>query len=128
MVKLVQCVTRRPHLRVEEFRAAWDAYGDRLRAAAAGLGATRVTLSTRLETPLNEAMAEAHSSALPYDGVAEIAWPSGRAVVAGAALPGTRERIERVRATQEEFVDAAHSAFFFVHEQVLFDEHGSTGG
>ena len=70
MVKLVQCVRRRPHLAVDEFRAAWEAYGGRLREAAAELGAVSVTLSTTLETPLNDALRESRGSATPFDGIA----------------------------------------------------------
>lgn len=119
MIKLVQCVRKRPRLSTEEFRAAWEAYGDRLREVAIELGATRVTLSTTLETPLNDALAAARGSARAFDGVAEIAWPSGKSILADAALPGARERIARLRALQEQFVDPGRSAFFFVHELEL---------
>ena len=122
MVKLVQCVSRRPNLEVDEFRAAWEKYGARLRATATALGATRVTLSTTLETPLNDALAEARGSALPFDGVAEIVWPSGAKILAEASLPATRAQIARLRAFQDQFVDPGRSAFFFVHEQELLGE------
>jgi hypothetical protein len=122
MIKLVQCVRRRPRLTVDEFRAAWETYGERLREVAIELGATRVTLSTTLETPLNDALAAARGSARPYDGVAEVAWPSGGSILADAALPGARERIVRLRALQERFVDAGRSTFFFVHEQEVLGE------
>lgn len=122
MVKLVQCVSRRPYLQVDEFRAAWERYGASLRAAAAELGAVRVTLSTTLETPLNDALAESRGAAEPFDGVAEIVWPDAPAILAGAKLPGARERIASLRAAQEAFVDPSRSSFFFVHEQTLLGE------
>jgi hypothetical protein len=122
MVKLVQCIRRRPRFGVDDFRAAWEEYGEHLRAAAIELGATRVTLSTTLETPLNDALAVARGSALAFDGVAEIAWPSGTALLAEAALPATRARIARLREFQEQFADPGRSAFFFVHEEQLLGE------
>ena len=122
MVKLVQCIRKQSRLGVDEFRAAWEGYGERLRAVAIELGAVRVTLSTTLETPLNDALAAARGSARAFDGVAEIAWPSGSAILADATHPGTRERIARLRALQEEFADPGHSSFFFVHEQELLGE------
>ncbi|MBP1644421.1 MAG: hypothetical protein H6Q03_3090, partial [Acidobacteria bacterium] len=47
---------------------------------------------------------------------------NGKKILADAALPATRERIARLRAFQEQFVDAGRSAFFFVHEQELLGE------
>ena len=122
MIKLVQCVRKRPRLTTEEFRVAWEEYAGRLREAALELGAIRVTLSTTLETPLNDALAAARGSARAYDGVAEIVWTHGKKILADAALPATRERIARLREFQEQFVDAGRSAFFFVHEQELLGE------
>lgn len=119
MVKLVQCIRRRPGLGVDAFRTAWEGYGERLRDLAIELGATRVSLSTTLETPLNDALMAARGSVLPFDGIAEIAWPNGSAVLADAALPAMRERITRLRALQEGFADPGRSAFFFVHELEL---------
>ena len=127
MIKLVQCIRKRTHFGVDEFRAAWEGYGERLRAVAIELGAVRVTLSTTLETPLNDALAAARGSARACAGVAEIVWPSGAAILADATLPGTRERIARLRALQEEFADPGHSSFFFVHEQELLGERESSG-
>ena len=125
MIKLVHCVRKRPRLSVEEFRAAWEIFADRLREVAIELGATRVTLSTTLETPLNEALAAARGSAQPFDGVAEIVWPSGAKILAEASLPATRAQIARLRAFQDQFVDPGRSAFFFVHEQELLGERES---
>lgn len=127
MVKLVQCIRSLPRLGVEDFRAAWENYGEHLRAVAIELGACRVALSTTLETPLNDALAAARGSARAFDGVAEIVWASGAAILADASLPGARERIARLRKLQQEFADPARSSFFFVHEQVLLGEDESGG-
>ncbi len=114
-------------MKVDEFRAAWEEYGDRLREAALELGASRVTLSTTLETPLNDALAAARGSAAPFDGIAEIVWPSGAAILAEANLPRTRDRIARLRALQDLFVEPSRSAFFFVHEHELVAEREKRG-
>lgn len=121
MIKLVHCVRRQPRLSVDEFRAAWEQFGERLREVALETGAVAVTLSTTLETPLNDALAAARGSAQPFDGVAEIAWTSGATILADAALPATRDRIARLRGFQDRFVDPGRSAFFFVHEQDLLE-------
>jgi hypothetical protein len=122
MIKLMQCVCRRPHLKIEEFREAWDSFSERLREVALDLGATRVTLSTTLETPLNDALAAARGSTVRFDGVAEIVWPRGAALLSAAALPASRERIASLRVLQDEFADPGRSAYFFVHEQDLLEE------
>jgi hypothetical protein len=127
MIKLVQCIRRRPKLGVDDFRAAWESYGERLSEIASELGAVRVTLSTTLETPLNDALAAARGSVRAFDGVAEIVWPTGAAVLEEANQPATRERIARLRALQEEFADPGKSSFFFVLEQELLGELGARG-
>jgi hypothetical protein len=119
MVKLIQCIRRRPQLGVDEFRTVWEEYGEQLRSIAIELGAVRVSLSTTLETPLNEALAAARGSALAFDGIAEVAWPGGAAILADAAAPGTRERLGRLRVMQEKFADPGRSSFFFAHEHEL---------
>ena len=124
MVKLVQCIRRKPGLTVEEFRAAWEAYGERLRVMAIELGAERVVLSTTLETPLNEALASARGSVLPFDGVAEVIWRRGSDILADARVPATRERLAALRGFQETFADVGRSAFFFAHQQEMLDPAG----
>lgn len=119
MIKLVHCVRRQPHLSVAEFRSAWEVFSERLHDVALELGAIHVSISTTLEIPLNEALQEARGASRPFDGIAEIGWARGAGVFAEAGLPGARERIALLRALQDEFVDPAASAFFFVHEQEL---------
>ena len=122
MIKLVQCIRRHSGLGVEEFRTAWERYGELLRQVAIELGAVRVTLSTTLETPLNDALAAARGSVQAFDGVAEISWPNGAAILADTAPPATRARIASLRVLQEKFADPVLSAFFFVHEQELLGD------
>jgi hypothetical protein len=125
MIKLVHCVRKRPRLSVDEFRAAWEEFGERAREIAAELGAVRFTLSTTLETPLNEALAAARGSSQPFDGIAEIVWTSGAKILAEASLPATRAQIARLRSFQDQFADPGRSAFFFVHEQELLGERAA---
>ena len=127
MIKLVHCVRRKPRLSINEFRAAWEEFAERAREIGVELGAVRVTISTTLETPLNDALAAARGSSQPFDGVAEFVWPSGAKILAEASLPATRAQIARLRAFQDQFVDPGRSAFFFVHEQELLGEREAPG-
>jgi hypothetical protein len=122
MIKLVQCVRRLPRLSVLEFRDAWEAYGEKLRTLALELGASRASLSTTLETPLNAAFREARNTEEPYDGVAEIVWASGTRALADADQPAARRRIGELRADQERFLDLPRCAVFFVHESDVLDD------
>jgi hypothetical protein len=124
MVKYVQCIRRRPDLSVEEFRAGWERYSERLRALALELGARRATVATTLESPLNEHLVAARGSAEPFDGVAEVVWRNGAQAFADAARPATAARLAGLRALQEQFADVASSSYFFTHELELLDEGG----
>ena len=90
--------------------------------AATELGASGARLSTTLQTSVNEALTEARGSAEPFDGVAEVLWPSGSEVVAAANVPWMRERIAALRRDQESFLDVAASSFFFVHELDVLED------
>ena len=119
MIKLVQCVRKQPHLTVDQL-PGWEVYAERLRTAAIELGAVRVTWSTTLETPLNDALAESRGSAVPFDGVAEIAWLRGAEILARRVAPGDLgAHRRRLRAFQETFADVGRSAFFFYEEELL---------
>lgn len=122
MIKLVQCVRRRPDLSIAEFRDAWEQYGDRLAVAATELGAAGARLSTTLQTAVNEALTEARGSTEPFDGVAEVLWPSGSEIAAAANVPWMRERIAELRRYQESFIDIGASSFFFVHELDVLED------
>ncbi len=122
MIKLVQCVRRSPALSIAEFRDAWEQYGDRLAVAATELGAAGARLSTTLQTSINQELTEARGSAEPFDGVAEVLWPSGSEVLAAANVPWMRERIAEMRRYQASFIDVAASSFFFVHELDVLEE------
>lgn len=122
MVKLVQCVRRRPGSTIAEFRAAWEDYGRELRRMALEMGAIGARLSTTLESPVNEALRRQRGSAEPFDGIAEVVWTRGSEALASAEEPATVERIAAFRKLQEGFADVSASAFFFVHEIDVYEE------
>lgn len=122
MIKLIQCVRRRPPLSIAEFRKHWEQYGERLAVAATEMSASGARLSTTLRTSVNEELTAGRGSAEAFDGVAEVLWPSGSEVLAAANLPWMRERIAELRRYQESFIDVASSSFFFVHEMDVLEE------
>lgn len=119
MLKWVQCVRRRPELTVVQFRRAWRDYGEEVVALGAEIGAFRVEVSASLAV---EAAAEwqlTRGSAAPFDGLAEIHF-SGSAPEFFRALEGKepRQRVARLLALQEDFVDIPHSCFFLASQDV----------
>ncbi len=119
MLKWVQCVRRRPELSVAAFRRLWQEYGEETVSLGAEIGAFRVEVSAALVVGANVEWALRRGSAAPFDGLAEIHF-SGSAPEFFEALgkPGTRERVEKLLALQEDFVDVPHSCFFLASQDV----------
>jgi hypothetical protein len=122
MIKLLQCVRKRPELSVLEFRKAWEAHGERLSAMAPAVGAERVVLSTALEVGPGRRIAEERGTLAGFDGVAEIWWTRGLEVLEAAEREGVRKLIEEGRAEQARFIDVSTSCVFFVQDQVVFEQ------
>ena len=119
MLKWVQCVRRRPELTVVEFRRYWLEYGEEIVALGAEIGAFRVEVSAALVVGANAEWQLRRGSAAPFDGLAEIHF-SGSAPDFFAALeqPETRNRVGRLLALLDEFVDVPHSCFFVASQDV----------
>jgi len=119
VLKWVQCIRRRPELTVVEFRRSWLEYGEEVVALAAELGATRVEVSAALAVEANTAWQQQRGSAAPFDGLAEIHF-QGSAPEFFRRLdePGPKERVGRLLAMQDDFVDVAHSCFFLASQDV----------
>lgn len=119
MLKWVQCVRRRPELTVVEFRRIWREYGEEVVALGAELGAFRVEVSASLAVEANAEWQLRRGSAAPFDGLAEIHF-SGSAPEFFRALEGTepRQRVARLLALQEDFVDVPRSCFFLASQDV----------
>lgn len=119
MLKWVQCVRRRPELTVVEFRRIWREYGEEVVALGAELGAYRVEVSASLAVEANVEWRLSRGSAAPFDGLAEVHF-SGSAPEFFRALEEKepKERIAKLRALQEDFVDVPHSCFFLASQDV----------
>ena len=119
MLKWVQCIRRRPELTVVAFRRSWLEYGEEVVSLAAEIGATRVEVSAALAVEANAAWQEHRGSAAPFDGLAEIHFlGSAPEFFRRLEEPGPAERVARLLALQEDFVDVAHSCFFVASQDV----------
>lgn len=121
MVKLVQCVRRKPEVSLADFREKWRAYGEMIKAGAVVLGGVRCTLSTALAVEENLLFALRRGTQEPFDGIAEIWFESAPAAIAILKRPDWHEGLARFQAFQESFVDMEQSSFFYAIEDEVFD-------
>ena len=124
MVKLIQCVRRRPDVPLMEFRQVWEEYGERLRGLATALGAVRVSVSTTLEVEANRRLLTRRISLEPFDGLAEVWWPRAYEALEAAEEEEFSARIDELWRFQASFLEIETSSFFFTIESVLFDRRG----
>jgi hypothetical protein len=118
MVKLVQCVRRRPEVSLTDFRDRWRKYGDMIKAGSVATGGVRCTLSTTLAVKANLMMRGAEA---PFDGIAEIWFESAPALLEALKRPEWQGQMETFWAFQESFVDLNRSSFFWAIEDEVFD-------
>lgn len=118
MVKLVQCVRRRPGVSLTDFRDRWREYGDMIKAGSVATGGVRCTLSTTLAVKANLMTRGAEE---PFDGIAEIWFESAPALLEALKRPEWQGQMETFWAFQESFVDLSRSSFFWAIEDEVFD-------
>jgi hypothetical protein len=121
MIKLIQCVRRKPDMTVSEFRKHWEIYRDALNDLARSSGAVRATVNTELEVPQNTSLMTNRGTATPFDGVLEVWWKKGPDMLAFFNRPDIQARLKDIRLLQEEFMDLARSSFFFASEETLLE-------
>ncbi len=122
MIKLLQCVRKKPALSDSEFRKRWKEYGATLGELAEELHAVRVTLSTTLAIDLNRQITEERGTVPAYDGVAEISWERGSELMEAAEQDEMKKRIAKLRCFQESFLELSTSSIFLVWEEVVQDK------
>jgi hypothetical protein len=121
MIKLIQCIARKPELSVPEFRSHLVEYRDRVQRLADALDAVRVTVCPTLQVEQNLEIMLSRGTSEPFDAVVAI-WLE-RAPDLGAGTDGehVRSLLDEMRELQREFMDLTHSSFFFAAEDVVFD-------
>jgi EthD domain len=123
MIKLMQCIRRKPQLSVAEFRQHWDRYKEAWLELAKLSEARRMVTSIGLDIDLNASIQLARGTREPFDGVLEIWWESGDHVDRCIQNPALQGKLASMRRFQEEFIDLASSSIFFTSE----DEHFGGG-
>lgn len=124
MVKLVQCVRRKPEIPLADFRERWRRYGEKIKEGSVVLGGVRCTLSTTLAVKAN---LQTRGGEEPFDGIAEIWFESAPAVMEAFRRPEWKGNMEAFWAFQESFVDLNRSSFFWAIEDEVFDWSSELG-
>ncbi len=121
MIKLIQCVHRKPEISLQEFRRRWEDYGQVIMKATAEVHAVRCTLSTTLVIKENLQIVLNRGTAQPFDGVAEIWFEDAPRVVDLIQQPEFQAQIRAFQSFQESFIDLESSAFFLAAEDAVFE-------
>lgn len=117
MIKIMQCIRRKPQLSVAEFRQHWDRYKETWLELAKLSSAKRMVTSIGLEIDQNTSIKLARGTGEPFDGVLEVWWENGGQVVKHMDDPALKDKLASMRKLQEEFVELGSSSFFFASEE-----------
>ena len=121
MVKLTFVIRRKPEVAEEEFHRYWsEDHAQLVSSLAETLRIRRYVQSHRIETPIDEALAESRGiTAEPHDGVAELWWDSVEDLVAvmsdEAGLAASAALLE----DEARFIDLPASTIWFNEEHEI---------
>ncbi len=116
MIKLMFCLRRAPHLTREQFQDYWRNHHAPLVAARArALGVVRYVQCHSLADDLAAPLSRSRGSPEPYDGVAELWWPS-TTQMGGPERDAARRAGAELLADEKQFIDLAASPIFFTEE------------
>jgi hypothetical protein len=118
VIRLVFLLRRRPGLSLAEFSDRWRLdHAPIVAGNQTALGVLRYTQTHRVEDSMNEAMARARGGMEePYDGVAELWWPSEDALRESGSTNAGRRAGADLLADEAEFIDLAASPLWLAHE------------
>lgn len=123
MVKLVQCIARKPGMDAVEFRTHWNNYGKVLEELVRGRpNIVRYRLSTTLLVDENVRFMIDYGMPAPYDGLVEI-WVEDAMLTTRNLRenPEAKAQMQKLGALLREFVDPEKSTMFYTAEEMTFD-------
>jgi uncharacterized protein (TIGR02118 family) len=118
MIRLTFVLRRKPSMSLADFQEYWrTSHGPLVAKHAATLNIVRYVQVHALEDPANQQLASARGKMEPpYDGVAELWWPSREALAenlrSGAGQAAGRELLE----DENRFIDLANSPLWLAYE------------
>lgn len=121
MIKLVFCLTRLPHLSLEEFQTYWlQTHGPLVRSHAAALKIRRYVQShTADNAAMNQAIAASRGAPEGFDGVAELWWDSVEDFASATSTPKGREAARILLQDERRFIDHSRSPLWISVEHPI---------
>ena len=121
MIDVVMCIRRRADLDPEEFRRYWlTEHGERVKRAAATIGAVRYVQYQTIDTGLEEIVQGSRGGpADRFDGVAVISFDSLDDMAEKGAEPDALAVAEQLLVDEATFIDHAASLIWFTEHHDL---------
>ncbi len=121
MIKIVMCMTRLPHLTLEEFHRYWlEEHAPLVKEAAAALRIRRYRQGHYFSDPRIAPPIAARACGVgAFDGVAELWWDSLEDIVAAGATPEGRRHGRRLLEDEKKFIDLGRSSLFYTTEHEI---------
>lgn len=119
--KLLFCLRRRSDLTHEEFLARWRGrHADIALGALERIGAVRYVQNHALAGSMNADLRASRNAPEPYDGVAELWFPSLEAASATFTDAGARRAVRALLDDEPHFIDLADSPIFLTEEHAIW--------
>ena len=121
MIDVVMCIRRKPDVDADEFHRYWLAeHGERVKRAAATIGAVRYVQYHTIDTGLEAIVQESRGGpADRFDGIAVISFLSLDDRAAKGAEPDALAIAEQLLADESAFIDHATSLIWFTEHHDL---------
>lgn len=115
MIRLINCVKRRPDITVEQFRKYWNSneFEILIKQVVAVSGAKRYRKSATLIVEANVLLQQRRGTGEPFDGVLEYWWDRAAHLDALLESPETGGLMQQMLDYQKQFIDMPHTSAFF---------------
>lgn len=124
MIKLVECLRRKPHLTHQEFLDYWlDVHGPLVRSLAKDLRMGRYVQCHTIDHPVHAFMQQRRGQAALdiFDGVAEVWFESREAMEPTYSTPAMKAANKQLRVDEEKFLEWKGCVTFFTEEHVVIE-------
>ncbi len=128
MVKLVQCITRKPGMDTVEFRQHWYNYGREVEALVRRRpNVIRFRLSTALMVDENVRFMVDYGTPAMYDGIIEVWFEDAMLTTRNLrSNPEAQAEMKKLGDLLRSFVDPEESTMFYTVEEMEYDRASAT--
>ena len=119
MIRLINCVKRRPDITLEQFRQYWNSneFESLIKQVVAISGATRYAKSATLVIEANTLVQQRRGTGEPFDGVLEYWWDKAAHIEGLMGKSEAAALIQSMLDYQKRFIDLPHSSVFFTEAE-----------